>query len=356
MNEVNFENIFNILPDPIFVIDQNLNILSFNSRAREILEDFSPSEKCYKIIYNRENTCPYCPLKDFGKTKERNPRNFFHKQGNEIVTLYRKKDINLTISISFLPADEVDNFYFLEIIRNITRQKEIEDETLRIRNLASLGTMISGVAHELNNPLTGISLTIQNLKKEKAVLNDPKVLEKIESIEKDVSRADKIIKDITSFSKKPRLTKTRSELLETIHSAKYSVERAYPKLCENIEWEFSFEEKFEFYYDSSKIEQVFINLFTNSIQAIDYKKGKIKVEAKRKKRECKIIVEDNGGGIKSDVIDRIFDPFFTSKANHQGTGLGLSICHTIIQEHGGRIIPKSFDDKTRFIISLPIDE
>lgn len=352
---INFEDIFQIFPDPIFLIDQNLNILGFNAKGKEFIEQIYSAEKCYKIIYDRETICPYCPLKEFGKIKERNPRNLFHKQGNEITTLHRKKETNLTLSISFLPM-ETEPFYFLEIIKNITKQKEIEDENLRIKNLASLGIMISGVAHELNNPLTGISLTIQNLRKEQCILNNSSVFEKIESIEKDIKRADRIIQDIISFARKPKLVKSRTDIRETIERAKEFVQKAYPKLCENVDWEVIREEQFEFYFDSSKLERVFINLFTNSIQAIDYKKGKIKIEIKRKKNNCQIIVEDNGGGIHSEIIDKIFDPFFTNKTNHHGTGLGLSICHTIIREHGGRIIPKSFDDKTRFIISLPIEE
>lgn len=356
MNDaINFENIFHIFPDPIFLIDQNLHVQAYNAKAKEFIEQTPSTKQCYKIIYDRETICPYCPLKEFGKSKEKNPRNFFHKQGNEITTLHRKKEVNLTLSISFLPM-ETEPFYFLEIIKNITKQKEMEDENLRIKNLASLGIMISGVAHELNNPLTGISLTIQNLRKEQCIVNNPSIFEKIESIEKDIKRADRIIQDIISFAKKPKLVKTKTNIKETIERAKESVQRAYPKLCENVSWEVSSEEDFEFSFDSSKLERVFINLFTNSIQAIDYKKGKIKIELKRKKNNYQIVVEDNGGGINSEIIDKIFDPFFTNKTNHRGTGLGLSICHTIIREHGGRIIPKSFDDKTRFIISLPIED
>ena len=87
-----------------------------------------------------------------------------------------------------------------------------------------------------------------------------------------------------------------------------------------------------------------------------YLKCYLTVHYLKKKNFCKITVEDNGGGIPEEIIDKIFDPFFTDRKNGGGTGLGLSVCHSIIKEHNGKINVKSFNSKTKFIISLPFEE
>ncbi|MCE9501949.1 MAG: HAMP domain-containing histidine kinase, partial [Leptospira sp.] len=118
-------------------------------------------------------------------------------------------------------------------------------------------------------------------------------------------------------------------------------------------WEIECEENTIFYFNPVKIERLLLNLFRNSLQAFDYNSGTIRVEVRKTKNWHYIIVEDNAGGISPNIIDKIFDPFFTNKKSTAGTGLGLSICHSIVREHKGKINVKSFDRKTRFSISLP---
>ncbi len=358
MNTVNLSEIYNALPEPIIVIDKTYHIYTLNQATQNFSKNnFQNSNLCYKFLYNREEPCPYCPLQTLSKNPTLSLENIFPKNGLEVIILHKREEQNETFLLNFLPLfTEEKKFLLIEIIKNITKQKEKENEDLRIRNLASLGVMVSGVAHELNNPLTGINLTLQNLKKELTTIQNPKIWEKINSIENDLNRTSYIVTEIINFAKPKKTNKSFCDIRETIDRAKESIEKAYPKLCESIEWEIIQEtENTNFYFDQMKMERLFINLFRNSIQAIDYKKGKIIIEIKKKKGKLQITVEDNGGGIEPEIIEKIFDPFFSGRSDGGGTGLGLSIAHSVVVEHGGKISAKSYNDKTKFIIVFPLD-
>ncbi len=353
--------ILDSISEPIVLIDEDYRLVRVNYATLVFVgaEKFSSviGKKCYSTLYNRENICPYCPIISYLQ-KNKNNENPTSTIELDTQILLRKNEKTENIYISFFPFRQKEGtaFSFVEKISNITKEKEKEEENLRLRNLASLGIMISGVAHELNNPLTGINLTIQNLSKEISKDASPSVKEKINSIEHDLKRASSIVSDIISFAKPQKIAKTYSDISETIYKAKETIERLYPGLCSSVSWEINRENETEFYFNAMKMERLFINLFRNSIQAIDYKKGKIAIEIKKKKNNYQIVVEDNGGGISSDIIDKIFDPFFTNKKDGIGTGLGLSVSHSIVKEHGGKINVKSYDNKTRFIISIPASD
>jgi signal transduction histidine kinase len=354
-----FELIYDALLEPVVLISERFELKELNKAAHAFSDpDKSNSQKCYEKLYGRDDFCPYCPLQSLKKNPNLNPANFFHRGSIEITILHKKMDKNEPFQLFFIPIEgEKGDFHILEIIRNISKQREKEDETLRMRNLASLGIMVSGVAHELNNPLTGINMTLQNLRKDIDLNSNPQIWDKLLDIEKDLKRASSIVTEIIGFAKPKKINKIFSEIHKTIQSAKENIERLFPKLCEHIEWQITREtESLSFYFDPGKLETLFINLFRNSIQAIDYKKGKISIEIKRKKNNnIQIVVEDDGGGIPEDVIAKIFDPFFSNRSDGSGTGLGLSIAHSIVTEHAGKINVKSYENKTRFIISLPME-
>jgi signal transduction histidine kinase len=348
--------------DPIISIDKNYSIHRMNLAAKNFSElNFENdlfSHPCYTTLYGRQNICPFCPLQ---KLPNQNNREIdlqaIPTRGFQFQILLKIKEKNESLSLSFLPISKDGMITgFIEKIVNITKFRDKEEENLRMRNLASLGVMISGVAHELNNPLTGISLTLQNLQKNLNTYKPVDVSERLGIIQRDLNRASNIVMDIISFAKTEKIKFTYSDIKDTIDKARETVERLYPTMCEKVTWEIIHENNNTFFFHPLKIERLFINLFRNSIQALDYRSGKIIVDIRKKRGFCKITVEDNGGGIPEDIIDKIFDPFFTERKNGGGTGLGLSVCHSIIKEHNGKINVKSFNNKTKFIISLPFEE
>jgi signal transduction histidine kinase len=106
--------------------------------------------------------------------------------------------------------------------------------------------------------------------------------------------------------------------------------------------------------DSNKIEQVFLNIVLNAIQAMDGKEGVLTIESFLKNGKCYIAFTDTGNGIPDDILPKIFDPFFTTKPVGQGTGLGLSVSKSIIEQHSGRILVKTSSSGTTFTVELPV--
>lgn len=358
----NLESILDGITEPILQISSDFNIAKANQTAIDFINlsrEELDTKKCYEAIYKRDEVCPYCPIQ---KTQEEIDINlsFPIKQNgkrNSISReiLFKKKDRTQNLYLDFFPILNKDNTIgsFVEKISDITSIKEKDEESLRMRNLASIGILVSGVAHELNNPLTGISLTLQNLQKSIKTSSVEFIEKRLEMMRTDLTKAALIVNEIISFAKSDKLKVSQGDICETIQKAYENAIRLYPVLSKNIVWELNFENNYFMPFNPFKIERVFLNLFRNSLQAFDYRSGKITVEVRKTKNMIHVIVEDNAGGMSSSVISKIFDPFFSNNKQSNGTGLGLSIVYSVIKEHNGNISVKSCDDITRFTISLP---
>lgn len=354
--------IFNGITEPIIHIDRDFKILRINLSGIEFSKKEQEEEllgrHCYEAIYGRDEICPYCPRKinpesqNFNELFPRDEKGKRKSISREI--LYKNTSHTQNLYLDFYPIEtSEDNLTVLEKISDITSIKEKEEESLRMRNLASIGVLVSGIAHELNNPLTGINLTLQNLQNSLKNSSIEFIEKRLEMIRNDVNRAAHIVSEIISFSKPEKITLTQGDICEAIFKAKENVIRLYPVLSKNIDFQVHIGHNFFLPFNSFKMERVFQNLFRNSLQAFDYRSGYIRVELRKTKNKLHIILEDNAGGIPKKILDKIFDPFYSNNKQSNGTGLGLSIIYAIIREHNGEIVAKSFDDKTRFTISLP---
>jgi signal transduction histidine kinase len=355
------ESILNGITEPLIQISSDFRIRKVNLTALDFMNLSKQEVKekiCYETIYGRDEICPYCPMHKEDKIIDFASAFPSHSSGKrksifrEI--LFKSKDKTRNLYLDFFPIEKNGKIIsIIEKISDITSIKEKDEESLRMRNLASIGILVSGVAHELNNPLTGISLTLQNLQKSIKTSSIEFIEKRLDMIRTDVTKAALIVNEIISFAKSDKLKVSQGDICETINKAHENAVRLYPVLSKNIEWELDFEQNFFLPFNPFKIERVFLNLFRNSLQAFDYRSGKIRVEVRKTKNMLHIIVEDNAGGMPDTVMNKIFDPFFSNNKQSNGTGLGLSIVFSIIKEHNGNISVKSQDDKTRFTISLP---
>jgi signal transduction histidine kinase len=356
------ESIFNGITEPLIQIGDDFRII----RANKTAQDFNKQnhaqaligKHCFEALYSRDEICPYCPRNQGDQPvhlDETFPQKLSGKRDSKSrEILFKNKERTQNLYLDFFPIlrnGEVSSL--LEKISDITSIKEKEEESLRMRNLASIGILVSGVAHELNNPLTGISLTLHNLQNSLRTSSMEFIEKRLEMIKNDVTRAALIVSEIISFAKSDKIKLSQGDICETITKARENVIRLYPNLSKNIDWQIEFENRYLFPFNPFKIERVFQNLFRNSLQAFDYRKGYIRVEVRKTKNMIHVIVEDNAGGIPDHIIDKIFDPFYSNNKQSNGTGLGLSIIYAIIKEHNGNILVKSIDNKTRFTISLP---
>ena len=236
-----------------------------------------------------------------------------------------------------------------DMINELNKRSEI---SLQTEKMASLGTLTSGVAHELNNPLNNISTAVQILLEE---LEDASLAYKkdlLERTEKQVERARDTVKALLEFSREgsfsPKLVHVENLVYQTLKLIKGEVPP-------NVTIKVQVPEDIEAIMDPRRIQHVMINLIINAVQAMA-EGGELLITAFRQGNNGEFCLQfqDTGVGIPEENLPKIFDPFFTTKEVGKGTGLGLSVCHGAIEQHGGRIEVSSVPGKgTTFSVFLP---
>jgi len=242
----------------------------------------------------------------------------------------------------------------LALLRDITERKKAEQKALVTAKLASIGELVAGVAHEINNPLTAILGYAQLLAEKQDVPQS--VREDLQKIYEESQRTVKIVQNLLRFARHYKPGKSLVSINELLGQTLDL--RNYELIMHNITLTTKLAADLPFILaDYNQLQQVILNIITNAQHAIaeTKHKGKITVTTYAVKQCVRISVSDNGSGIAPENINRVFDPFFTTKPVGIGSGLGLSVCHGIIKEHGGNIYNESTLGKgTNFIIELPI--
>lgn len=244
----------------------------------------------------------------------------------------------------------------LEVYRDISAQALTEEKMQRADRMASLGLLISGIAHELNNPLTGVIGYSQLL------LNrwtDPQLRKTLDLIHREAGRAARIIRNLLVFAREAKPERLPLDLNEAIRLT--LALRAHELQVENIVIGLAFDPRLpRVLGDRHQLPQVFLNLLLNAEQAILRwrKRGRITISTRKEgKNYVAAVVQDDGPGIAPAIQSKIFDPFFTTKPPGEGTGLGLSIAYGIVYEHGGQIKVKSEPGRgAEFTVLLPVTE
>src|SRR5579863_9616281 len=240
----------------------------------------------------------------------------------------------------------------LEIYRDITSEKMIQSKLVQTEKMAGLGQLISGIAHELNNPLTsiiGYSQLLLGRRLTAAQAADGRL------IYQEAERAARIVKNLLLFAREKRPERhpvILNEIVErTLALRNYELRVMNIQLEQNLAPELP-----AVFADPAQLQQVLLNLIVNSEQAIQQGNGEgsIRIRTWHKANgRVALEISDSGPGIPADIIPRIFDPFFSTKPAGSGTGLGLSITYGIIHEHGGEIVVESQPGKgAKFTLDL----
>lgn len=231
-------------------------------------------------------------------------------------------------------------------------RRELEEQLWHSDRLATIGELAAGVAHELNEPL-GSMLGFAQL----TMKRDDVPAEARQDIEKIVSaslHAREVIGKLLLFARQRRLSKTKVKVNSVIEDALYFLSARCASAHVEVERDLA-EDLPEITADPVQLHQALINLIINAIHAMPGG-GRLKIKTRSSKRRVLLFVEDNGVGMKEDLISKIFLPFFTTKDVNQGTGLGLSVVHGIVTSHGGTISVESEEGRgTAFEIALPVD-
>ena len=354
-SEKKYYAIFDNIPNPVFVLDMNtLEILDCNHSVKAVYgyDKDEIIKSSFLIFFKEKNGARFASL--IKTSTVINRAQHINKAGQ---TLF----VNLRISPSEYPGGRV----LLVTTSDITKRLETEQQLIQASKMATLGEMATGVAHELNQPLSVIKTAsrffIKKIKK-KEKIEDEIFLTLSTEIDAYVDRAAKIINHMRQFGRKSDMTLQKVQVNETLQRAMEILGQQLKVRGIDIKWELE-EHLPSIMADPDRLEQVFINLLINARDAVDEKwqppdhpKSEKKITLKTESIDNEIVVEikDTGPGISDAIIDRIFEPFFTTKKVGQGTGLGLSISYGIIQECKGSL--KAFSKKnegTRFIMKFP---
>jgi histidine kinase len=357
-SEEKYRSIFNSIPNPVFVLDQNsLEILDCNESVTPVYG------------YSKDELLMTSFLSFF----EEDAR---EQQASELKTcnvLNQVRQINkagrtIFVNIRISPSEYLGRDVLLVTTSDITKRLMTEQQLIQASKMTTLGEMATGVAHELNQPLSVIKTASSFLSKKVKKNEDIKdeILETLtEEIESHVDRASKIINHMREFGRKSEVSKERVQLNETLDRA-HEIFSQQLKLRE-IEVIKDYEENLPLILaDSNRLEQVFINLLINARDAIEeklngvgHKKGEKEISLKTSSlgKMVKIEVRDTGNGIPQSLLDKIFEPFFTTKKVGKGTGLGLSISYGIVQDYDGTIKVETQEGKgSNFIIMFPVPD
>jgi signal transduction histidine kinase len=234
-------------------------------------------------------------------------------------------------------------------LRNETEKEKLREEMMRLDRLASLGKLSAGIAHEVRNPLTGISLLLDDLHDQAATGSDDQIM--IKKALAEIGRVERLINSLLNYSSPARAEFTESDLNRVVHDTVLLMRRP----CERRRVSLSFEEQTlpPCRLDPEKIKQAVLNIIRNAQEALT-EGGRITVATCVRGESAVIEIADDGPGIAPEDLPLIFEPFFTRKG--AGTGLGLSITQRIVEEHGGRIRVESRPGEgTVFTIELPLN-
>jgi PAS domain S-box-containing protein len=349
-----FDALLNGIPDNLVLLSPDLKIMWANKAAALLNKDGSelPGQYCYSSCCNLISPCDNCPtLRSFMSGKE---------EASEISAAQDKIwDIR-----AFPIKDETGKVKsVIELARDITEKINLEAGATRTRHLASLGELAAGVAHEINNPINNIvnygQILIDEFKTEN---RDDEIARRII---KDGDRIATIVKSLLSFARIRKEEKCLMPLHEifsdTLSLTSAQIRKDGIHLTVDIP-----SRPIKIPVHPQQIQQVFLNIISNSRFALNQKYPgthenkilEIKCDEIRidGQKYVRIVFLDNGTGIPANVIDKVVNPFFSTKPNRIGTGLGLSISHGIISEHGGKLLINSAEgDFTVITINLPIN-
>lgn len=342
-----FQSVLDGIQDAIKIVDPEFRIVYANKASEARSGKFMPEligKNCYREFYHRDGPCAFCHTKGAFQTGEK-AVSAYEAPGKDGLMQY----FELT---SYPIKDDLGCVRFvIEITKDVTERKRLEQQLLHSERLASMGTLASSLAHEINNPLSVILGYTQDLLTETPA-GDPRA-QSLKIMEEEAIRCGRVLQRLLNFARahppemapadlgkvlqtvaaliKPQAKKTSVEL-------RVKVPKALPALLG----------------DAHQLEQLFLNLVLNALQAMP-EGGKLSLHAEHDAKVLRAVVTDTGSGIAAADLPRVFDPFFSRKGE-AGTGLGLAICQRIVAAHRGTLRLESEPGRgTRAVAEFPVE-
>lgn len=350
-SEERYRALFEQAGEAILITDaQELRIVEMNHAAERLL-GLAGAEA------GRHSLSAFCHVKNFGSEVPQAPKAWFEAvRQQRPVNLVRKDGsvVQAEVDGSEITFDGKPAYQFF--VRELTERVRLEQQLRQAEKLSALGQMISGVAHELNNPLAIIKGYLELVLSHHDLPAQTRA--SLEKVAHESDRATKLVRNFLSFAREQSSHREPVDFNEVIRRVielrrfNFAVAGVEPKveLDSNLPLTSA---------DPDQIQQVLMNLINNALQAMEDKPGRsrLRIRTQHTSEIIRIIVEDNGPGVPEDLIAKIFEPFFTTKEVGTGTGLGLSIAHSIMTEHKGKIFYQpSTMGGAAFVMEFPSTE
>ena len=340
--------LFDSFPDGLYIIDRDYRLTAVNmQRARRTGKHPTAlvGQLCYRALYNRESPCTECRIwgtMHYGENTKQNRRG--KSPDGEIqeweLHSYPIRDAREAVVQAIL------------LEQDITDKRRLELTLAQSEKLAAVGQWAASLAHEINNPLTAIIANAQLLEREIPQEDDRRELVDLISLASE--RANQVVRNLLDLARKDEYLFGATNINETIERALSFLQHEIVARSTSLVFE----------PDASlppiqaspdHLQGVWLNLLTNALDSVPDREGEILVRTSIEGDEVCVLITDNGGGIPTESLTRIFEPFYTTKAPGRGTGLGLPVCQRIIEQHGGRISVESQPGAgTRFTVLLPV--
>ncbi len=339
---------FDSISDWVSIHDKDFKIVrankafadAFRMKPQEIIGRY-----CYEFIHGEKEASQYCAHREALENKQPSRREFYNPH----------LGIHMEVLCSPVFNDDGEVTSTVHIARDITERKKMEEQLVVTDRLASVGELASGVAHELNNPLTGV-IGFSDLLLEKELSDNVK--EDLRIINSEAKRAAQVARNLLAFARKHSEEKKPVNINNIIQGVLEL--RAYEQKVNNIEVNTRLAPDMpEIMASDFQLQQVFLNIIINAeyfmLQA--HGRGSLAITTEKMDNGVRAAFADDGPGISRESLSHLFDPFFTTKEVGKGTGLGLSISYGIVSEHGGRMYAESVPGKgATFIVELPLPE
>lgn len=342
--------LFDSVPVSMYIVDKKYNLIAVNmDRAKRI--NIPPNElvgrRCYEALYGYDDVCPECRVIESlfgGKTTNRTKRE------------WQVDDQILEWEISTYPIHDDNNQVTQAILfeQDVTEKRRLEASLAQSEKLAAVGQLAAGLAHEINNPLTAIIANSQLLQRD--LKDDPDKLEMIELIARAGERAAQVVRNLLDLARKEEYLFEPTDVNQTLNRAISLMQHELVSRSIRLIYEPA-ENLPAIMASQDRLQGVWVNLLANAIDSFDNSdQRQIRVTTSVVGNEVRVLIMDTGKGIPPEKLNRIFEPFYTTKAPGKGTGLGLSLCHRIVKQHGGSIhVDSKVGVGTIFTISLPIN-
>jgi len=351
-----FHTLLEAIPHSLILLSSDLEVIWANKATCPLFEveiEGLKGKTCHSLFHGRTSPCENCPVIKSLNTGE---------CGMAQIRTFKEKTLDVKVFPVKDMADGKGNFLLLAV--DITEKLQLQAEALQMAQLASIGELAAGVAHEINNPINVI-INYGEIMEE--IFREYKIEEDLPGrIIKEGDRISNIVRSLLSFARQGKEEKKPVHISEVISETLVLVATHIKKDAIELKIDIS-EDLPEIMMNPQKMQQVFLNILGNARDALNQKyperdKNKI-IEIRAGKAvindiSClRIICRDHGTGIPEDIKEKVINPFFTTKPVGRGTGLGLSISRNIVMEHGGRLLVESREGEfTDIIVELPVED